>query len=200
MADDPEAAQLDTPSQERQDAQVAAAATAREIPQGGGTSAALAGTAAGHSPGPQSHALRIVANPSLPGPSPLLVRPDQVGCHAPAPSHHDVTSEPTACGDRYAYLADAFGRQQASPVCQNSLGAFCCTFFHGLLECCQGVRCLGNTLTSKEEPSGPQHILPATATLAGTRCRSQSKSSKKLLLAVGLQSFRIACIGWQRSS
>ena len=77
MADDPEAAQLAGPSQERRDAQVAAAATAREIPQGGGTSAGLAGTAAGVGPGPQSHALRIAANPSLPGPSPMFVKPEQ---------------------------------------------------------------------------------------------------------------------------
>ncbi|KAK9864652.1 hypothetical protein WJX84_010913 [Apatococcus fuscideae] len=77
MADDPEAAELEGASQQRQDAQVAAAATAREIPQGGGTSASSAHTAAGQSTGPQSHALRIVANPSLPGPSPMFVKPEQ---------------------------------------------------------------------------------------------------------------------------
>ena len=79
MADDPEAANLAGPSQERRDAQVAAAATAREIPQGGGTAASLAGAAAGHSTGPESQALRIVANPSLPGPSPMFVKHEQVG-------------------------------------------------------------------------------------------------------------------------
>ena len=78
MADSPEAAKLDDSSQERRDAQVAAAATAREIPQGGGTAASLAGAAAGHSAGPQSQALRIVANPSLPGPSPMFVKHDEV--------------------------------------------------------------------------------------------------------------------------
>lgn len=77
MADDPEAAELAGPSQERRDAQVAAAATAREIPQGGGTSSSLAGTAAGLGTGPQSQALRIAANPSLPGPSPMFVKSEQ---------------------------------------------------------------------------------------------------------------------------
>ena len=83
MADDPEAADLAGPSQERRDAQLAATATAREIPQGGGTSTSLAGKAAGLSAGPQSQALRIAANPSLLGPSPMFVRPEQVSLLSP---------------------------------------------------------------------------------------------------------------------
>lgn len=93
MADDPEAADLAGPSQERRDAQRAAAATAREIPQGGGTSTSLASKAAGLGDGPQSQALRIAANPSLLGPSPMFVRPEQasplsmVAKHQPDRSH-----------------------------------------------------------------------------------------------------------------
>ncbi|KAK9836814.1 hypothetical protein WJX74_008665 [Apatococcus lobatus] len=115
MADDPEAAELAGPSQERQDAQVAAAATAREIPQGGGTSTSLAGKAGGLSTGPQSQALRIAANPSLLGPSPMFIRPEQEPSSS-SRSNNIPAEAPGAASGPSASARNASSRHKGRPV------------------------------------------------------------------------------------